>query len=209
MRSLGQNIKQLRQEAGLHTQKALADLLGVAGPQVSDWENDRYAFLTVSTLVKIAKGLRCSVDRLLAGVCPEYDRAREDGGAHEIPLIAEGVAFPEAGHDRARYPADLIQWISRPRDLRDPGAYAVRIRGSSMLPAYWPTTIAFVSPSCRVQDGDEVYVQLVSGQCLVRMAHAFPRGFMFQPYNHAYTACFVEPSQIRTMHVILYSRRRE
>ena len=75
--SLGQNIKRLRWEAGLQTQKALADLLGVPQPQVSDWENDRYAVLETLTLVKIAKGLRCSVDQLLAGIDPDYDRVRE------------------------------------------------------------------------------------------------------------------------------------
>ena len=222
--SLGQNIKRLRWEAGLQTQKALADLLGVPQPQVSDWENDRYAVLETLTLVKIAKGLRCSVDELLAGVDPDYDRVREEECAPaveparvdapvetpaQIPVIVEGAASPEGGHDRRKEPAAAVQWISRPGDLQDPNAYGVLIRGDSMVPAHGPNTIALVSPDSRVQDGDEVYVQLVSGECLVRLVHTVQGSFMLQSYNHAYPARFVKPKGVRAMHAILYSRRRD
>ena len=100
-------------------------MLGVPQPQVSDWENDRYSVLETLTLVKIAKGLRCSVDQLLVGVDPDYDRVRETGGVvsveptrvdfsvetpADIPVVAEGDAVaggrhlgrPEAGADRNR-----------------------------------------------------------------------------------------------------------
>ena len=222
--SLGQNIKRVRWEAGLRTQKALADLLGVPQPQVSDWENDRYAVLETLTLVKIAKGLRCSVDRLLAGVDPDYDRVREadrstrveparvDPSAEtpaEIPVIAEGETFRGEARDRKREPNGIVQWTSRPGDLRDPDAYGVRIRGDSMVPAHRPTMIAIVSPGRSVQDGDEAYVQLASGECLVRLTRTVAGGFMLQPYNHEYRARFVKPKDVQAMHVILYSRRRD
>ena len=54
--SLGENIKRLRWEAGLQTQKAFADLLRVPQPQVCEWERDRYATLGTLTLVKICEG---------------------------------------------------------------------------------------------------------------------------------------------------------
>lgn len=218
--SLGQNIKTLRWEAGLRTQKALADLLGVPQPQVSDWENDRYAVLETLTLVKIAKGLQCSVDRLLAGVDPDYDRVLEAGGTAgrdaasvdlavealaEIPVVAEGEVAPEGvGWEQA----EIVQWISRPGDVHDPQAYGVQIRGDSMAPAHRPNSIAIVSPVRRVQDSDEVYARFASGDCLVRLAYAVPGGYMLQSYNHAYPARFVKPKEIRSLHVILYSRRR-
>ena len=129
--SLGQNIKRLRWEAGLQTQKALADLLGVPQPQVSDWENDRYAVLETLTLVKIAKGLRCSVDQLLAGIDVDYDRVREVAVAagHElanvdfpsealadVPVVAEGERVPEGVTlaDRDGDRPGIAQWIRRP-----------------------------------------------------------------------------------------------
>ena len=219
--SLGQNIKRLRWEAGLQTQKALADLLGVPQPQVSDWENDRYAVLETLTLVKIAKGLRCSVDHLLAGVDPDYDRVQEASAGEalhvdslvetsaEIPVISEGDAPPEGGHDRSEAMAAIVHRTARPGALQDPNAYGVQIRGDSMLPAHRPNMVAIVSPGLRVQDGDEVYVELASGECMVRLVHAVQGGFMLQPYNPVYVARFVKPKDFQAMHVILYSRRRD
>ena len=222
--SLGQNIKRLRWEAGLQTQKALADLLGVPQPQVSDWENDRYAVLETLTLVKIAKGLRCSVDQLLAGIDPDYDRVREAAVAAghqpanagspiealaDVPVVAEGETVPEGVTPADRERAGIAQWIQRPGDLRDPNAYGVQIRGDSMVPAHRPGSIAIVSPDRRVQDGDEVYVRFPSGECLVRLVYGIHGGYMLQTYNHAHPARFVKPKEIHSMHVILYSRRRD
>ena len=69
--------------------------------------------------------------------------------------------------------------------------------------------IAIVSPGLRVHDGDEVYVELASRECMVRLVHTVQGGFMLQPYNPAYTARFAKPKDVRTMHVVLYSRRRD
>lgn len=73
--SLGENIRRLRSLAGLTTQKAFLELLGVPRSQVSDWENDRHAVLEIATLIRLAKLFRCSLDDLLEGVDPDYDRA--------------------------------------------------------------------------------------------------------------------------------------
>ena len=224
--SLGQNIRRLRWEAGIQTQKALAELLGVPQPQVSDWENDRYSVLETLTLVKIAKGLRCSVDQLLVGVDPDYDRVRETGSVvsveparvdfsvetpADIPVVAEGDASP-AGvtwDGRKREQTGIVQWVSRPGDLRDPNAYGVQVRGNSMIPAYRPNTIAIVAPSRRVQDGDEVYVQLASGESLIRLAQTARGGYLLQSYNHAYRTLLVQRKDVRAMDVIVSSRLQD
>ena len=229
--SLGQNIKRLRWEAGLQTQKSLADLLGVPQPQVSDWENDRYAVLETLTLIKIAKGAP-----LLGGPSARRDGPGLRPGAGAEPRERRGTrGCRSGGRDTGRVvgagrdssdrggrcvpggsrlvrpgqgTGDIVQWIARPGDLQDPNAYGVQIRGDSMLPAYRPTMIAIVSPGNRVQHGDEVYVQLASGERLVRVAHEVQGNFMLQSYNHAYTARFAKPKEIQAMHVIVYSRRR-
>ena len=221
--SLGENIKRLRWEAGLQTQKALADLLGVPQPRVSDWENDRYAVLETTTLVRIAKGLRCSIDQLLVGVDPDYDRIRQAGRVPaveaaradspvgplaDIPVVVEGDAVPE-GFPRGGRRAErtgIVQWVPRPRDLRDPNAYAVRIRGDSMIPAYRPHTIAIVTPGRRVQDGDEVYAHLGSGERLIRLVRMVRGGCLLHSYNHAYRPLLLHRKDIRAMDVVVSSR---
>ena len=48
------NIKRLRTVAGFRTQSALADLLGISQAQLSEWESGRYAFLRISSLIRLA-----------------------------------------------------------------------------------------------------------------------------------------------------------
>ena len=223
--SLGQNIKRLRAAAGLSTQRALADRLHVPQPQVSDWENDRYGALETQTLMKLAKVLRCSIDELLNGVDPDYDQVREAREAIDvepkridfgtdadcnIPVVAEGAATPAGVAWAAGAPPGGIEgWIARPRDVADENAYAVRVRGDSMAPAYPPHTIAIVAPGRRVQDGDEAYVQLALGERLIRLVRKTRGGYVLESYNHMYPARVVAQKDVLSMHVILYSRRRD
>lgn len=223
--SLGQNIKRLRIAAGISTQRALADRLHVPQPQVSDWENDRYATLETPTLFKLAKVLRCTIGQLLNGVDPDYDgqvretreaAAAETGrvdygtdAAGSIPLVAEGSAAPAgtSWKEGAR-PGEVERWIPRPRDVEDASAYGVHVRGDSMAPAYPPHTIAIVSPDRRLQDGDEAYVQLTPDERLIRLVRKTRGGYVLETYNHVYPARVVMRKDVLAMHVILYSRRR-
>lgn len=215
--SVGKNIKRLRTVMGLRTQKALADLLGAPQSQVSDWENDRSAAPEISSLIKLAKAFHCSVDELLSGVDPDYDRIREGGAAGAvparpwtdiIPVVAEGDALPDgiAWEEREQARPAVLEWLSRPGDLVDPNAYGIRIRGDSMLPAFRPNMIAIVSPALAVRAGDEVYVELASGECLVRLLHTSRKGYILRPYNPAHHVRLVGQSEIEAMHVIVYSR---
>ena len=213
--SVGKNIKQLRTVMGLR-QKAFAELLGTPQPQVSDWENDRFSVLDISSLIKLAKALHCSVDELLAGVDPDYDQIREGGAAGAVPartrsdiaVVAEGDALPDgiAWNEREQERPAVVGWLSRPGDLVDPNAYGIWIRGDSMLPAFRPNMIAIVSPALAVRDGDEVYVQLTSGECLVRLLHTSANGYILQPYSPAHHVRLVGQGKIEAMHVIVYSR---
>ena len=66
--------------------------------------------------------------------------------------------------------------------------------------------ISIVSLALAVRDGDEVYVQLTSSECLVRLLHTSGNGCILQPYNPAHHARLVGQSEIEALHVIVYSR---
>ncbi len=208
--TVGRNVRRLRAQAGIPTQTAFARLLRAPQSQVGDWEGDRYSVLEASTLVRIAKALRCSVDDLLAGVDPDYDRVRGvESMPSVIPTVLEGDASPweDAEKDGSEGRTEPVWWTSRPADVSDPDAYGVWIRGDSMVPAYSPNMIAIVSPRVRLRDGDEVYAGLTSGDWVVRVAHAVPGGHVLEPYNRICPARFVKRRRVRAMHVIVYSRR--
>ena len=223
--SLGENIKRLRVTTGISTQRALADRLHVPQPQVSDWENDRYAALEMQTLIKLAKVFRCSLDELLYGVDPDYDRVREareavdfEPGridyatdvADNIPLVAEGAAAPTGtSPSDASPPGEVERWIPRPRDVEDGRAYGVRIRGDAMAPAHPPHTIAIVTPGRRPRDGDEAYVQIAPDERLIRLVRKTRGGYLLESYSHLYPTRVVARKDVSWMHVILYSRRRD
>ena len=190
--------------------------LASCSPRCRTGKNDRYANLEICTLVKLAKVFHCSVDELLAGVDPNYDRILEGGAVGagsartwpDIAVVAEGDAFPDgiAWDEREQERPAVLGWLSRPGDLGDPHAYGIRIRGDSMLPAYRPNMIAIVSPELEVRAGDEVYVQLASGESLVRLLHTSRDGYILQPYNPVHHARLVRQGEIEAMHVIVYSR---
>lgn len=76
-RTLGENIRTARGAAGIKTQGAFAKKLGVPQPQVSDWENDRYAKIELKNLLKIAATIPCSLETLVEGLDAQYDAARD------------------------------------------------------------------------------------------------------------------------------------
>ena len=89
---------------GLRTQKAFAELLDVAQAQASDWENDRFVVLEVSSLIKLAKGMLLLGGRVARQYRPaDYDRIREGGAVGAVParpwpdiaVAAEGDALPD------------------------------------------------------------------------------------------------------------------
>lgn len=65
MNTIAKRIREARQSAGL-TQDALAQRIGARHPaQVQYWERGEYNSISTRTLLRIAKGLGVSVDKLL------------------------------------------------------------------------------------------------------------------------------------------------
>lgn len=69
---IGSNIRALRKAAG-YDQGDFAQVIGVSQSQMSDWENATESVPELPNLLKIAKGLKTSVNEIIKGFDLEYD----------------------------------------------------------------------------------------------------------------------------------------
>lgn len=224
--TLGENIRGARERAGFATQGAAARALGWSQSRLSDLENDRYESLDTMTLLHLAKTFQCSMNDFFIEVDKEYDMVRQrleqdavepgfiDVSGHildDIPVIAEGEASPQGDlfwDNEGKLQSDVEDRISRPYDVRDPRAYGVKVRGDSMLPAYKPGMVLVVSPNIPVRSGDEVYIQLLSGERLIKIARKTLGGWLLESINPAYEPREVTQTEIGAMHPVLWARRK-
>ena len=131
--------------------------------------------------------------------------------AGTLPVVAEGAAAPTgvAWKPGEPPPGGVEARIPRPRDVTHKDAYAVRVVGDAMAPAYPPHTLAIVAPDRRLEEGDEAYVQLSADERLIRLVRKTRGGYLLESYNHRYPARVVTRKDVLALHVILYSRRRD
>lgn len=126
----------------------------------------------------------------------------------DIPVIAEGDATPEPEllWDDDGLRPEVEDRISRPFDVKDPRAIAVRVRGDSMMPRYRAGDEVIVSPNSDVNDGDEVFIKLRTGERLLKVARRASGGWILESWNPAYPARFVKKSEIEVMQPIVWIR---
>ena len=228
--SFGENLRREREARGL-TQDQVARRMGYANnSQIAAWERSPNRLPDADNVRKAAEAIGCEPWQLLEGVETDYDRLRRGHGASvasdrktafdaettdafgfredDVPIVAEGEASPDPKlwAKDGGLSKDVQDRVTRPREISDPRAYGVRVRGDSMITRLQPGDIAIVSPKTAVQDGDEVYAQLLSGERLLKVAHKITGGWMLESYNRAYQPRQVKRAEIDAMHPILWIR---
>jgi phage repressor protein C with HTH and peptisase S24 domain len=226
MPTFGQNLQRLREHAGFRTAKRLADALGVVPSVVSKMENDQQGLPEGPTLLRLAKALRCSVDDLLTGVDPDYHPARATSsdaeGNHEADILdpaaanalraaretlderhvtSTGAVYDVKVH-RTRRTAERAAHLYDPRDGE---VYAIALRGDSMEPVLKSGVRLLVSPTHVVNDGDLAYVQLKSGERLVKLVTRHKSGLWLSAANPAYPPRFAANDQVVIVHRVVYA----
>jgi transcriptional regulator with XRE-family HTH domain len=223
-RRSGLVIRDARQKAGL-MQAELAELAGVTGETISRIERG-VVTPTVDTLVAISRAVGADEGEMLLAFVglqePGRARSRVEGERlpidvydgyikHDIPVIAEGSASPQGelfwdiAEGKPLVEAD--DWTSRPFDLKDPNAYAVRVRGDSMTPVFHPGMLIIVSPNAPVKTkGDNAYVQLHNGERLIKYVRKQKGGWILESHNRAYDTRFVAGDEVGSMHRVVYAK---
>jgi len=127
----------------------------------------------------------------------------------DIPLITEA----QAGEGRILYEdaASLEAYterrVSRPEGVTDKNAFAVMVKGDSMVPVFRPGRYVVVSPNIPVAPGDEVFVALTSGERLIKIAYRADGGFVLESANPTYSPRFVKAEEIQVMYPVVWAKR--
>lgn len=214
---VGDVIRKLRQERGLSLEQ-FSEVAAVNKATISQIERGE-ANPRSDTLARIAFALGTTVEALYATLLPARDTRNnvEDGTIdvsdympHDIPVVAEGEASPQGTLFWASEGVlnnEVEDRISRPRDVTDPHAFAVKVRGDSMLPVFKPGMLLIVSPRGTARDGDEVYIELLDGERLIKVARRTAGGWILESANPAYPPRVVQQTEIGAIMPILYARR--
>lgn len=118
-KTLGQRLKELR---GQESQMALAKRAGVKQSQISKWETGTEPDHV--NLIRLAKAFRVSIDEVIKGIDPEYDRnissTRRPGSGVEYsphtqraPPYEDPAALIRARDEYARVKAELDRLYTR------------------------------------------------------------------------------------------------
>lgn len=126
-----------------------------------------------------------------------------------IPVIAEGEATPDGLVWTTTVTRHVvIEYIARPHDVDDPDAYGLLVIGDSMQPTFRKGHRLVVSPNTPVEDGDEVYVQLTSGERLIKLAFKTETGWRLESLNTKYAAKEVKADDVVAIHTIVWAKRK-
>lgn len=216
--SRGEVIAALRQKHGISSQGKLGELAGLHLTTVARAENDGPS--DDATLTAIARVFGMDLPDFYETVkrsrraTLEADRIDLDVAAgykkEDIPVVAEGEASPQGALfwnvDEGKPLIEADEWMSRPGDVTDPRAYAVRVRGDSMVPAYYPGMRLIVTPNIPVKSGHRVYVELHGGERLIKVARRLRNGWLLESLNPVYESREVSDEEVGTMHKIAYAK---
>ena len=183
------------------TLEALAGVYGLTLPEL--YERIRTSRRPV--IGGASKEVKHEADHLSLDVYDGYVK-------NDLPVIAEGEASPQGelfwDASEGRPLIEAEEWTSRPFDLKDPKAYAIKVRGDSMLPVFAPGMLLIVSPNAHVKakQGDNAYVQLHSGERLIKRVRKQAGGWILESYNRAYDTRFVPVDEVGSVHRIVYAK---
>jgi transcriptional regulator with XRE-family HTH domain len=210
---LGARVRALRNEKGW-SQEELADKSRVGRETIVRLEKGDNT--TVETLFAVAGALQVPWTTFVVSAPLNHGddvAAFEDVSGYvvdDLPVVFEGDASPigTAWDQEGRLLAHISERISRPAGLNDKQAYGVRVRGDSMRPKYEPGDILVVSPNLPVRTGLRCYVQLKSGERLIKQVRRTMSGWMLESINQAYDSREVRDDEIEFMHRIIWAREK-
>jgi SOS-response transcriptional repressor LexA len=154
-----ERLKLALKQSGMTTQM-LADALGISYQATKKALDGKTKAFTAANNQKAANLLGVSAEWLATGETGQFvqDKSNVSSaqiGHKQIPLISYVHAGHWAGAVDAFQPNDAHDWLMTDLELSE-GAFALEIKGDSMLPDFSPGDRVIIDPDIRPQPGDYV-----------------------------------------------------
>lgn len=208
-------FEERRKEAKDHGQRLTQESLGYAcgwksgQSAVNQYLNGKVA-LNLEALLKFSAELRFEPSEVSPRLAAEIaraataDRSNVEQGP---PIVSPYRAIPIVG--TAQMGAEGY-WIALDDGegfvdvpSKDPGAYALRLKGDSMAPAIRSGWIAVCEPNGRLVPGEYVMIRLVDGESMLKeLLYANDEEVSVMSLNPAYSRRTIPMDQIEQMHYV-------
>lgn len=182
----------------------IAAQCNVANSAVTQWLSGESKSLKPENLFALAKATGFSAQWLAIEEGPERIESNVEVGPdilspyREIQIVGTAQMGTE-GYWYALDEADGIVEVPS----RDPGAYALRLKGDSMAPAIRSGWIAVCEPNGRLVPGEYVMIRLVDGECMLKeLLYANDEEVSVMSLNPAYSRRTIPMDQIEQMHYV-------
>jgi phage repressor protein C with HTH and peptisase S24 domain len=128
--------------------------------------NGKHRWPSTESIAKILDATGATFDAFATMTTPRGGKG--SGGGRMIPVIGMAQAGNRGFFDDSGFPAGS-GWdeIASP-GVSDGRAYALKIKGESMAPAYRDGTIIIVEPEADVRKGDRVVLKTVKGEVMAK-----------------------------------------
>jgi repressor LexA len=192
--TIGERLRRAREQKELD-QTGLAEKIGVVTRTLQRWEKSEQVPDAVS-MMKIAKATNVQANWLLTGdgemyissappdnVYQFHTAARRRVRLVDLPLIS---AVP-AGKVATMFHPDYVDNYVTVDDVKDPQAFALKVKGSSMAPRIEDGDIVVVSPQQEAHNGDICVVRVNEEDTLKKVKfegsyiHLIPLNSDFEP----------------------------
>lgn len=211
MNTLGKRIAFLREKKGWN-QSELAREMDVTPQSVQAWEAGKNV-PRQQKMTKLAGLLGVSVgelmnDDVIEGEFERITASRIESNVEPGPPITSPyraikiVGTAQMGSEGYWYALDEGEGVVDVPS-KDPGAYALRLRGDSMAPAIRSGWIAVCEPNGRLVPGEYVMIRLVDGECMLKeLLYANDEEVSVMSLNPAYSRRTIPMEQIEQMHYV-------
>jgi repressor LexA len=192
--TIGERLRTAREQKELD-QTGLAEKIGVVARTLQRWEKGEQVPDAVS-IMKIAKATNVQANWLLTGDGDAYTLAAPPDNVYQfhtavrrrvklvdLPLVS---AVP-AGKVATMFHPDYVDNYVTVDDVKDPQAFALKVKGSSMAPRIEDGDIVVVSPQQEAHNGDICVVRVNEEDTLKKVKfegnyiHLIPLNSDFEP----------------------------